>query len=169
VQKANSLHALPQGNGVLLMLINWIITVTPFAVLSLIASAVEDSQRILSTSFANVGYLVLASCFGMGMQFLVVYVIYYLVTKTNPFTYLKKMFRPKPWPSPASSATIPMTLKSVRSTGVVPESGPQVCCSFGSDHQHGWKRHLLSLRCIWLAVLNGIEPNVAHYLLVINR
>jgi hypothetical protein len=50
-----------------------------------IASAVGGQEDLID-SFANVGYLVLASCFGMGMQFLVVHVvIYYLVTKTNPF------------------------------------------------------------------------------------
>jgi Na+/H+-dicarboxylate symporter len=104
------------------MLINWIINVTPFAVLSLIASAVWKSRRSID-SFANVGYLVLASCFGMGMQFLVVHVvIYYLVTKTNPFTYLRCIIPAQTMAfACASSAAIPMTLVCPKHR-VVPES-----------------------------------------------
>jgi Na+/H+-dicarboxylate symporter len=167
--KSFLLPFLKELDGVLMMLINWIITVTPFAVLSLIASAV-GSQENLVDSFANVGYLVLACVFGFGMQFLLVHVIiYYLVTKTNPFTYLKCIIpaQTMAFACASSAATIPMTLKSVRSTGVVPESILRFVIPLGATVNMDGSAIYFPCACIWLAVLNGIEPNVAHYFLLV--
>jgi Na+/H+-dicarboxylate symporter len=160
---------LKEIDSVLLMLVNWIINVTPFAVLSLIAAAVGDQDEIVD-SFANVGYLVLASCFGMGMQFLVVHVIiFYLVTKTNPFTYLRCIIpaQTMAFACASSAATIPMTLKSVRSTGVVPETVLRFVVPLGATINMDGSAIYFPCACIWLAVLNGIEPNVAHYFLLV--
>jgi Na+/H+-dicarboxylate symporter len=160
---------LKELDGVLLMLINWIITITPFAVLSLIASAVGGQEKLID-SFANVGYLVLASCFGMGMQFLLVHVvIFYLVTKSNPFEYLKCIIpaQTMAFACASSAATIPMTLKSVRSTGRVPESVLRFVVPLGATINMDGSAIYFPCACIWLAVLNGIEPNVAHYFLLV--
>lgn len=71
-----------------LTIIHWVIMVTPFAVLSLIASAI-GSQEDLIDSFTNVAYLVVACIFGFIMQFLVVHVgLFGFVTRSNPFRYL---------------------------------------------------------------------------------
>jgi solute carrier family 1 (neutral amino acid transporter) protein 5 len=160
---------LKEIDSVLLMLINWIISITPFAVLSLIASAVGGQDDLID-SFANVGYLVLASCFGMAMQFLIVHVvIYYLITKTNPFTYLKCIIpaQTMAFACASSAATIPMTLKSVRSTGVVPESVLRFVIPLGATVNMDGSAIYFPCACIWLAVLNGIEPNIAHYFLLV--
>jgi Na+/H+-dicarboxylate symporter len=138
-------------------------------VLSLIASAV-GSQEDLIDSFANVGYLILACCFGFGMQFLLVHVIiYYLVTRTNPFTYLKCIIpaQTMAFACASSAATIPMTLKSVRSTGIVPESVLRFVIPLGATVNMDGSAIYFPCACIWLAVLNGIEPNVAHYFLLV--
>jgi Na+/H+-dicarboxylate symporter len=67
--------------------------------------------------------------------------------------------------SPASSATIPMTLKSVRSTGVVPESVLRFVVPLGATINMDGSA--IYFPCaVSGSVLNGIEPNVAHYLLV---
>jgi solute carrier family 1 (neutral amino acid transporter) protein 5 len=160
---------LKEIDSVLLMLVNWIINVTPFAVLSLIAAAVGDQEDLVD-SFANVGYLVLASCFGMAMQFLVVHVIiFYLVTKTNPFAYLRCIIpaQTMAFACASSAATIPMTLKSVRSTGVVPETVLRFVVPLGATINMDGSAIYFPCACIWLAVLNGIEPNVAHYFLLV--
>lgn len=120
-------HLLPvfkELDACLLKIINWIIMVTPFAVLSLIASAV-GSQSDLAGTFENVAYLVLACCFGFIMQFIIVHgVIFYFVTKMNPLTYFKNIIpaQTMAFACASSAATIPVTIRSVRSTGVVPES-----------------------------------------------
>jgi Na+/H+-dicarboxylate symporter len=167
--KSSLMPFLKEIDSILLMLINWIITITPFAVLSLIASAVGGQEDLID-SFANVGYLVLACVFGFAMQFLVVHVIiYYLVTKTNPFAYLKCILpaQTMAFACASSAATIPMTLKSVRSTGVVPESVLRFVVPLGATVNMDGSAIYFPCACIWLAVLNGIEPNVAHYFLLV--
>jgi Na+/H+-dicarboxylate symporter len=160
---------LKELDNVLLMIINWIISITPFAVLSLIASAV-GGQEDLVDSFANVGYLVLSCIFGFMMQFVVVHiVIYYLVTKTNPFGYIKYIIpaQTMAFACASSAATIPMTLKSVRSSGIVPESVLRFVVPLGATVNMDGSAIYFPCACIWLAVLNGIEPNVAHYFLLV--
>lgn len=98
--------------------------VTPFAVFSLIAAAV-GGQADLGNTFENVAYLVLACCFGFAMQFLIVHgLIFGLVTKSNPLGYFKYIVpaQTMAFACASSAATIPVTLRSVRSTGRVPES-----------------------------------------------
>jgi len=64
-----------------LTIINWIISITPFAVLSLIAAAVGSQDDIVD-AFANVGFLVLSCVFGFFLQFLIVHVcLFYFVTR----------------------------------------------------------------------------------------
>jgi Na+/H+-dicarboxylate symporter len=98
--------------------------VTPFAVFSLIAAAV-GGQADLGNTFENVAYLVLACCFGFVMQFLIVHgLIFGLITKSNPLGYFKYIVpaQTMAFACASSAATIPVTLRSVRSTGRVPES-----------------------------------------------
>ena len=120
-------HLLPvfkEIDACLLKIINWIIMVTPFAVFSLIAAAV-GAQADLGGTFENVAYLVLACCFGFIMQFLIVHgLIFYFVTKLNPLWYFKHIIpaQTMAFACASSAATIPVTLRSVRSTGLVPES-----------------------------------------------
>lgn len=109
-------------DGIFITLINYIIKVTPFAVISLIINAI-GSQDELTDAFSNVGYLVLSVMLGMLAHALIVHVgIYWLVTKRNPFHYLRFMIpaQTMAFACASSAATIPMTLKSVRSTGMVP-------------------------------------------------
>lgn len=86
---ASLMNILQDLDAVLLILINWIIMVTPFAVFSLIIKAV-GSQENLKEAFANVGFLVMATIIAMILQFLLVYVgAFALVTKSNPFDFLQ--------------------------------------------------------------------------------
>lgn len=92
-----------------------------FAVLSLIASAI-GKQDDLANSFSNVGYLVLATMVAMMLQFLFVHVLFFwLITKTNPFQYLRYMVpaQTMAFACASSAATIPMTLRCVQDTGRV--------------------------------------------------
>lgn len=152
-----------------LTIINWIINVTPFAVFSLIAAAV-GGQDDLMDAFENVVYLVLACVFGFAMQFLVVHItIFYFVTKMNPLNYLKFIVpaQTMAFACASSAATIPMTLKSVRSTGVVPESILKFVVPLGATINMDGSAIYFPCACIWLAVLNGVEINVAHYVLLV--
>lgn len=92
--------------------------------LSLITKAV-GGQENLADAFENVGYLVLATIIAMILQVLLVYVgLFAFITKSNPFAYLRCIVpaQTMAFACASSAATIPVTLKSVDSTGKVPGS-----------------------------------------------
>jgi Na+/H+-dicarboxylate symporter len=82
---------LKELDQVLLLLINWIIAITPFAVLSLICKAI-GKQSDLKESFGNVGYLVAATISAMAVHFLFIYVGFFIATtRSNPWSYFKHL------------------------------------------------------------------------------
>ena len=110
-------------DGVFLTIINWLIMVTPFAVWSLIVRAV-GRQNDLKSAFENVGYLVVATIIAMVAHYFVnVCGLYYIIRRENPFKYLRQIVpaQAMAFACASSAATIPMTLRSVKSTGIVPD------------------------------------------------
>jgi Na+/H+-dicarboxylate symporter len=125
---------LKEADFVLQTVLLWIIFVTPFAVCSLIATAI-GKQDDLATMFKNIGYLVAASMVGWGFQFFFTYLgFFYFMTKTNPFGYLKHIVpaMTMAFASASSAATIPTTLLSVKSTGRVPDTIGRFVIPFGA-------------------------------------
>jgi Na+/H+-dicarboxylate symporter len=91
IAESHVINFLKELDEVLLLLINWIITITPFAVLSLIAKAVGE-QTDLKGSFENVGYLVAATISAMVVHYLVIYIGFFTaVTRSNPWSYFKHL------------------------------------------------------------------------------
>lgn len=159
---------LKEVDGVLLTLINWIIMITPFAVLSLIANAI-GKQDDLADSFANVGYLVVATLIAMIAHVLITYVgFFFLMTRTNPFTYLKFLLpaQTTAFACASSAATIPVTLQSVKNTGRVPDAIAKFVIPMGATINMDGGAIYFPCACIWLAVLNGITPNFGNYILL---
>lgn len=160
---------LKELDSVFLTIINWIIMCTPFAVLSLIASAI-GKQEDLADSFANVGYLVVATITAMALQIAVVHcLIFGLVTRSNPWHYLKYMIpaQTMAFACSSSAATIPMTLKCVQSTNRVPEPVARFVIPLGATVNMDGGAIYFPCACIWLAVLNGIDPDIASYFLLV--
>jgi solute carrier family 1 (neutral amino acid transporter) protein 5 len=156
-------------DGVLTCMINWIITITPFAVWSLITNAV-GTQENLEDAFANVGYLVAAVLTGMISHVIIFHCgVFFLVTKTNPFVYMRFMApaQTMAFACASSAATIPMTLKSVRSTGRVPDSIMRFVVPLGATVNMDGSAIYFPCACIWLAVLNDIEINASHFILLV--
>ena len=115
---------LKELDKIFMQMIYWIIMVTPFAVLSLVAAQV-GKQDDLVDKFANVAYLILALLLGLSVHSLLIHFgLWYFVTKTNPLGYLKFLVPAQSlaFACSSSAATLPMTLKCVRSTGRVPSS-----------------------------------------------
>jgi len=198
---------LKEVDAVLLIIINWIIMITPckythtcalpsifvgrrhvptssltsrppfssslflslsVAVLSMITSAI-GSQNNLGELFENVGYLVITTVIGMTAQFFVVYIGgFALITKSNPFKYLKHIVpaQTMAFASASSAATIPTTLKSVMATGVVPEPIARFVVPLGATVNMDGSAIYFPAACIWLAVFNGITPSVASYIML---
>lgn len=160
---------LTEMDRVLQRVINWIIFLTPFAVMSLITSSI-GRQSDLSQAFSNIGLLMGSSFLAWGMQVLFVYIgLFAILTKSNPFTYLKFIIPAQlfAFASASSAATIPTSLKAVRSTGVVPDVIGKFVIPFGATvNMDGGGVYFVSA-CVWLAVLNGQEVNFASFLLLI--
>eukprot|EP00934_Nitzschia_sp_Nitz4_P003034 Nitzschia sp. Nitz4//scaffold153_size53422//1754//3313//NITZ4_006756-RA/size53422-processed-gene-0.10-mRNA-1//1//CDS//3329537247//3024//frame0 len=168
---ASSIVALFQEVAdVLLKIINWIIACTPFAVLSLIANAV-GSQNDLGGTFQNVGYLVAASLSGFIVHFIVTDIGFFYVASggVNPFTYLQHVIpaQTTALACASSAATLPVTLRCVKNSGMVPDDIRNFVCPLGATINMDGSAIYFPCACIWLAVLNGIEPNAGSYFLLI--
>lgn len=149
--------------------IRWIIFLTPFAVLSLIGAAI-GKQDDLKSMFSNIGLLMASSCVAWGLQVFCIYIgLFALLTRSNPFTYLKHIVPAQlfAFASASSAATIPTSLNSVRSTGVVPDLIGKFVVPFGATVNMDGGAVYFVCACIWLAVLNGQEVNFASFLLLI--
>jgi Na+/H+-dicarboxylate symporter len=138
-------------------------------VLSLIIKAV-GGQNDLAGMFENVGYLVVATVLAMMLQFFVVYVGFFaFFTRTNPFTYLKYIVpaQTMAFACASSAATIPVTLKSVKSTGRVPDAIARFVVPLGATVNMDGGAIYFPCACIWLAIMNGISPDVGSYFLLV--
>jgi hypothetical protein len=146
-------YASKEIDSVLLMLILLDISITPFAVLICCVSNGLESGTDLVTHFANVGYLVLASCFQQRPWFNVVILLF--PARPIPSHYLRASFPLKPWPSLVASSAL-----LHGPSGLVPVPG---CSGQLSGllfplgrYQHGQSAICFPCACIWLAVLDGI-------------
>jgi Na+/H+-dicarboxylate symporter len=172
-KKANEMNFImpffKELDGVFITLINWIIMVTPFAVFSLIIKAI-GSQSNLADKFANVGYLMVATIIAMLAHFVVVHCgLFYAITKTSPFPYLRHLIpaQTMAFACASSAATIPMTLRCVKATGRVPDPVARFVIPLGATVNMDGGAIYFPCACIWLAILNGIDPDVSNYILLI--
>lgn len=104
------------------------------------------------------------------MQVFIVYIgAYALITRSNPFAYLKHITpaQTMAFASASSAATIPMTIKSVLSTGRVSETITRFVVPLGATVNMDGGAIYFPCACIWLAVLNGITPTVSDYILLV--
>ena len=171
-------------------------SLTPFAVLSLIANAI-GSQDDLSGAFKNVGYLIAANLTGYIAHFIVTdVIIFWFLSGQNPLEYLEFIIPAQmtALACASSAATLPVTLRCVKETGKVPDDIRYVklerlaiTVSFGrmpllTRVSKQCRMFVLPLgatinmdgsaiyfpcACIWLAVLNGIDPSAADFILLI--
>lgn len=155
----------------LIRVINWILTLTPFAVFSLIANGV-GKQDDLAQALTNVGYLICAAITGFLLHFLVVYMgLYLIITKENPLKYLRHLIpaQTMAFASSSSAATIPVTLKCALDSNMVSPLVAKFVVPLGSTINMDGTAVYMTICIIFLAVTSGIEDqiNAASYLLLI--
>merc|ERR1712029_641090 len=124
----------------------------------------------LASTFSNIGLLMAAAFLAWGMQILFIYIgLFALLTRSNPFSYLKKIIPAQlfAFSTASSAATIPQSIRAVRSTGVVPDVISRFVVPFGATVNMDGGAVYFVCACIWLAVLNGEEVTVASFLLLI--
>merc|ERR1712151_265176 len=149
--------------------LRWIIFTTPFGVFSLIIAKV-GKETDLGSMFSNIGLLMASSFVAWGLQVVFIYIgLFALLTKSNPFTYLKHIIPAQlfAFASASSAATIPTSLKAVKSTGVVPDVIGKFVVPFGATVNMDGGAVYFVCACIWLAVLNGQDANFSSFVLLI--
>eukprot|EP00980_Cylindrotheca_fusiformis_P021992 scaffold8866_cov71-Cylindrotheca_fusiformis.AAC.1 len=159
---------LKEIDGILIQLIHWIILFTPFAVLSLIASAV-GTQTNLADSFSNVGFLCISVMAGMIVHVFCVYTgMFYFITRTNPFGYLKFVLpaQTTAFACASSAATMPVSLECAESSGRVPKAIARFVIPLGATINMDGSAIYFPCACVWLAILNGITPTFANYIML---
>jgi Na+/H+-dicarboxylate symporter len=163
------MDVLSETNRVLTRIICWIIFLTPFAVCSLIASAIGQ-QSDLQQMFMNIGYLVASALSAMGLQVVTIYVgLYGLITRRNPFWYLSNMIPAltMAFATSSSAATIPTTIACVMSTGFVNETVARFVIPRGATVNMDGGAVYFVCACIWLAVINGQEVTAANFVMLV--
>ena len=100
-------------NDVFMEMIKTVVGLTPFAVFSLIAGALGESDNIVDL-FSNIGVLVLVVVIGLlchGLVFLPL--VFYAITKQNPYTWIRNMAPAIffAFSSASSAATLPLSIK----------------------------------------------------------
>ena len=138
--------------------------------MSLIANAI-GSQDDLSGSFSNVGWLIAANLLGFLAHFLITDVLFFYFASggVNPFSYLKHIVpaQTTALACASSAATLPVTLRCVKATGMVPDDIRNFVCPLGATINMDGSAIYFPCACIWLAILNGIDPNAGSYILLI--
>lgn len=168
-KQSHLMGVLNEMDNVFQLITLWIIFLTPFAVCSLIASAI-GKQSDLGNMFKNIGFLVGASLVGWGFQIFFVYIgFYYFMTRRSPFSYLAKMIpaQTMAFASASSAATIPTSIASVLSTGLVNETVARFVVPFGATVNMDGGAVYFVCACIWLAVLNGEDVTAASFIMLI--
>jgi hypothetical protein len=120
--KIITIQVIEEVMQVFMKFVNWIIKLTPFGIMSLIAAAV-GAQSDLGVVFAQIGVLVAAILVGLLIQVSVVYSgLYTLFVRKNALKYYKHLIPAwmMAFASSSSAATIPVSLECVVSSGEVP-------------------------------------------------
>ncbi len=107
-----------------MMIVIWIVKITPFAVISLISTAI-GSEEDINAVISSIGILLGAVMTGVILQFFLVYCgLYIFFMRENPLTYFKGMIPvfTMAFASSSSAATLPVTISYAVASGKVPES-----------------------------------------------
>ncbi len=108
---------------IFLKLTGWIISFAPLGIFSLIAAKVASmgGKSAIGEIFLSLGKYVLTVISGLAIHgFIVLPLIYFLLVRKNPYSYISKVKEAllTAFATASSSATLPVTLKNVTSSGV---------------------------------------------------
>lgn len=154
---------------VFMMFVGAIIKITPFAIISLIASAIGN-QKELGQVFSDLGYLIAAIICGMVCQFVVVYHSLYIgFIRKNPVKFYKQLVPAYSLAFAASSsaATIPASLGCAKATGQIPDGIANFVIPLGATvNMDGSCIHIIC-SCVWLAYQNGVDVTLGSYVALV--
>lgn len=147
----------------------WIIKFTPFAIVSLIASAI-GAHTDIGQIIQQLAWLMTAVISGMLIQFLIVYTsLYFGFARKNPFKYFSHIVPAftMAFASSSSAATLPVSLECAKASGQVPEGVARFCLPLGATINMDSGAIPIICSCVWLAYQNGIDPTAGDYILLV--
>jgi len=157
-------------DAVLLKLTGWIINFAPVGVFSLIASKVAEmgGAKALGTVFVSLGKYVATVIEGLFVHgFIVLPVVYFLFVRENPYAYLSKVKEAliTAFATASSSATLPVTMRSVISAGVK-KSTAEFVLPLGATVNMDGTALYEAVAAIFLAQVYGIELSLGQLLVI---
>eukprot|EP00122_Pirum_gemmata_P012326 Pgem_evm1s11449 len=127
-------NVVKECNHVFVLMIEWIIVLTPFAVASLIAGALAG-QDDLTQVFSDVGLLVAAALTGYLFHLFVFYPCFlFCFTRKNPYAYMKNIIPAQcmAFACSSSAATLPINIQCAANSGEVPKTLANFVLSLGA-------------------------------------
>eukprot|EP00980_Cylindrotheca_fusiformis_P009004 scaffold1931_cov77-Cylindrotheca_fusiformis.AAC.1 len=127
------------------------------------------TQTDLADSFSNVGFLCISVMAGMFVHVFFVYTgIFYFITRDNPFGFLKFVLpaQTTAFACASSAATMPVSLECAEASGRVPKPIARFVIPLGATINMDGSAIYFPCACVWLAVLNGLSPTFANYIML---
>lgn len=156
-EKSILLIMMDQLNTLLTDMVGTIIEAAPYGVFFLVTGAIAGSDDLISL-LQNVGVLVIAVILGLLFHVLVsLSGIYFALTGMNPYAWIARMTDAYffAFSCASSAATLPVTLKTIESTGEVPESTRRFVCSLGATINMDGSGIYFPCAIIFLAYVSG--------------
>jgi len=158
-------------NGMFILMLEWVIALTPIAVLSLVSSALGKNKE-LGSVFADIGILVATTLIAFAIHYFVFLPsLFFFFVKKNPFPYMAKLVPAQTFAfaSASSVATLPVTTKVISECKDIPSSVRNFCLALGATINMDGGAIYFPVSIVFLAVSTGLsdELNVASYALMV--
>lgn len=156
-------------NDILVKIIEWIIYLTPIAVFSLITGALAN-QADLAGTLQDIGVLLAATVLADFLHIVILWPIaLYVITKTNPFNYMKFLIPAQSFGFSCSSsaATLPVNMRCVKQSGMVPDAIRNFVLPIGATINMDGIAIYFPAALIYLANSAQIETGIAEYFLIV--
>ncbi|OQR87803.1 dicarboxylate/amino acid:cation (Na or H) symporter (DAACS) family protein [Achlya hypogyna] len=156
------LNVLRQARNALLVLINAVLTLTPVAVLFLLASAIV-SYKIKQSSASDFGYVFLAFLSGVGCHVIIVMpLILFIFTRSNPYSYLRQLFPAYVFAfgCASSMATLPVAVTVIHQTRQVSRSLAQLVMCLGTPVNMNSAGIYQPLMTVFMAHMSGMQDQL---------
>ncbi|ETV76452.1 hypothetical protein H257_09471 [Aphanomyces astaci] len=157
------------------LLLGWVVDLTPFAMVSIIASAILDSTMMsaridvessqLSSFFQDAVKLVVPLALAASTHmFVVLPVMFYLFVHANPFAYMKAMAPVYVFAAGASSsmATLPIAISTMIATKQVPKIVPEFVFPIATVVNMNASGIYMAMHVAFIAYIENYVLNVAE-------
>jgi len=162
------INAVTEANHTLVLMIEWIIHLTPIAVCSLICGALAG-QKNLGATFTDVGVLIGAAVCGYAFHLLVFYpTFFFVLLRKNPYAYMKNLLPAQcmAFACSSSAATLPVNIQCAVDSKEVPKTLANFVLSLGATINMDGTALYFPVALVFLGMMNGEEITVASYFLI---